>query len=315
MPLIFIGGARGSGKSTLVRALNKNVPEVENINLAVEAKAFTSCDMFKDEYVGMRRLTPEQQYRAVSEVIRRLAENVQENPSRVVFIDGHFISTSYVDNHENFFPLLRDNARLFDKIIWLKIEPDEILYRRFIRERVARTREYIIRDFFAEGLEARLLGKSYPGKLIVCRDDEFFRIVYSHLGQYLIKQTKTDGIPVQRQVQAVLRLLRGEEPHSLSRQLGVTATTLAEWRRSFVKGGTAGLKRYGLDGRDHDREIAREIARLKTLVMKMTAGNQSAQAANQNLSPDFPLALTGPNSSAAPFTWAVRSGVSKKQDA
>ena len=294
MPLIFVGGARGSGKSTLVRALKKNVTEVEHINLALEANAITPCDRFKDEYVGFRRLTPEQQCGAASEVIRRLAENVQENPYRVVFIDGHFISTSYVDNHESFFPLLGDNARLLDKMIWLRIDPGEILYRRFIRERIPRTREYIIRDFFAEGLEAKLLEKSYTGKLIVCRDDEFFRAVYAHFGQYLMRQPEADGIPVQRQVQVVLRLLRGEQPGALSRELGVTVTTLSEWRRSFVRGGVAGLKRRGLDRRDRDREIAREIAHLQTLVMKMIIGNQNVQEANQNLRANPPRKPTVP---------------------
>ena len=285
MPLIFVGGARGSGKSTLVRALKKSVPEVEHINLALEANAITPCDKFKDEYVGFRRLTPEQQYGAASEVVTRLVENLQENPSRVIFIDGHFISTSYVDNHESFFPLLRDNARHLDKIIWLKIDPGEILHRRFIRERIPRTREYIIRDFFAEGFEAKLLGKGYPGKLIICRDDEFYRVVYAHFGQYLMRQAEAPRFPVQRQVQVVLRLLRGEEPGPLSRELGVTVTTLSEWRRSFVRGGVAGLKRRGLDRRDRDREIAREIAHLQTLVMKMVTsnGNQSAQEADQTL--------------------------------
>lgn len=45
-----------------------------------------------------------------------------------------------------------------------------------------------------------------------------------------------------RKMEAVLRILRGEDLDSLSRELGVTAATLSEWRDDFLAAGQAGLK-------------------------------------------------------------------------
>jgi len=42
--------------------------------------------------------------------------------------------------------------------------------------------------------------------------------------------------------QAVLRLLRGEDIDLVSRELGVTAATLSQWRDIFLEAGESGLK-------------------------------------------------------------------------
>ena len=47
-----------------------------------------------------------------------------------------------------------------------------------------------------------------------------------------------------RKAKAVLRLLHGEELDALSRELGVTAATLAQWRERFLAGGQASLKSW-----------------------------------------------------------------------
>jgi len=60
-----------------------------------------------------------------------------------------------------------------------------------------------------------------------------------------------------RKVAAVLRLLKGEDLDTLSRQLKVTAATLSEWREVFLANGVAGLKSREVDGRDE------QIAALK----------------------------------------------------
>ena len=46
----------------------------------------------------------------------------------------------------------------------------------------------------------------------------------------------------QHKSEAVLRLLRGEDIETLSRELGVTAATLSQWRSAFLAGGAESLK-------------------------------------------------------------------------
>lgn len=47
----------------------------------------------------------------------------------------------------------------------------------------------------------------------------------------------------QHKSEAVLRLLRGEDIETLSRELGVTAATLSQWRSAFLVGGAESLKK------------------------------------------------------------------------
>jgi hypothetical protein len=47
----------------------------------------------------------------------------------------------------------------------------------------------------------------------------------------------------QHKSEAVLRLLRGEDIETLSRELGVTAAKLSQWRNTFLAGGADSLKK------------------------------------------------------------------------
>ena len=71
-----------------------------------------------------------------------------------------------------------------------------------------------------------------------------------------------------RKFAAVLRLLRGEDLESLSRELGVTAATLSGWREQFLEGGAANLK-----AREADVENE-ETQRLKSLVADLSMSNE-----------------------------------------
>ena len=71
-----------------------------------------------------------------------------------------------------------------------------------------------------------------------------------------------------RKAATVLRLLRGESLELLSRELGVTAATLAGWRDDFRAGGQAALKSRPADDRDD------EIARLRAKVGELTMDNE-----------------------------------------
>jgi transposase len=71
-----------------------------------------------------------------------------------------------------------------------------------------------------------------------------------------------------RKFAAVLRLLRGEDLETLSRELGVTAAALSGWRDQFLEGGAANLKTQEADV---DNE---ETQRLKSLVADLSMSNE-----------------------------------------
>ena len=71
-----------------------------------------------------------------------------------------------------------------------------------------------------------------------------------------------------RKFAAVLRLLRGEDLETLSRELGVTAATLSGWRERFLEGGAAHLK---VREANVDNE---ETQRLKSLVADLSMSNE-----------------------------------------
>ena len=58
----------------------------------------------------------------------------------------------------------------------------------------------------------------------------------------------------QRKSAAVLRLLRGEDLETVSRELGVTAATLTGWRDAFLAGGEAALMSRAATGEELESE-------------------------------------------------------------
>ena len=58
----------------------------------------------------------------------------------------------------------------------------------------------------------------------------------------------------QRKTAAVLRLLRGEELETVSRELGVTAATLSGWRDAFLAAGEAALTTRAATGEELESE-------------------------------------------------------------
>src|SRR5437588_2221359 len=58
----------------------------------------------------------------------------------------------------------------------------------------------------------------------------------------------------QRKRDAVLRLLRGEDLETVSRELGVTAATLSGWRDAFLAGGEAALRSRAATGEELESE-------------------------------------------------------------
>lgn len=87
-----------------------------------------------------------------------------------------------------------------------------------------------------------------------------------------------------RKTEAVLRLLRGEELDVLSRELGVTAATLAAWRERFLVAGQAALKSRPRDGRDE------EVRRLQAKIGEVLMENELYRERCQALEAGRPLA-------------------------
>jgi transposase len=58
----------------------------------------------------------------------------------------------------------------------------------------------------------------------------------------------------QRKTAAVLRLLRGEDLETVSRELGVTAATLTGWQDAFLAGGEAALATRATTGEELESE-------------------------------------------------------------
>ena len=71
-----------------------------------------------------------------------------------------------------------------------------------------------------------------------------------------------------RKTEVVLRALRGEDLDALSREVGVTAGTIAQWREHFLASGQAGLKSRVADERDD------ELGRLRAKVGELTMENE-----------------------------------------
>ena len=84
-----------------------------------------------------------------------------------------------------------------------------------------------------------------------------------------------------RKSKAILRLLRGEDIDVVSRELGVTAATVAGWRDHFLAGGQAALKTRHADA--HDEEVMRLKAKIGDLTMENELLYEVARRLKQNL--------------------------------
>jgi transposase len=91
-----------------------------------------------------------------------------------------------------------------------------------------------------------------------------------------------------RKMAVVLRLLRGEDIETLSRELGVTAATLSGWREQSLVGMEANLK-----AREADVENE-ETQRLKSLVADLSMSNELLREKIHRLEAGRPLVWRRP---------------------
>jgi transposase-like protein len=98
-----------------------------------------------------------------------------------------------------------------------------------------------------------------------------------------------DGSPergrftARRKQEIVLRLFRGEPLETVSREVGVTAATLSDWRDQFLLAGTAALKSRQPDPAEE------ELGRLQAKIGELTMANELLQEKIGRLEGDRPL--------------------------
>jgi transposase len=100
-------------------------------------------------------------------------------------------------------------------------------------------------------------------------------------------QSKTERgrFSSRKKLDVVLRVLRGDDLDLVSREAGISAAKVSEWRDHFLAGGHASLKSRSADERDT------ELARLKTLVGDLTMRLELSREAVQRLRGGTPLAI------------------------
>ena len=89
---------------------------------------------------------------------------------------------------------------------------------------------------------------------------------------------------VRRKRETVLRLLRGEDLESVSRELGITAARASQWRDQFLVAGQAGLKSRATEAVD---DASR---RLQAKVGELLMENELLYAKVDHLEAGVPLA-------------------------
>ena len=77
------------------------------------------------------------------------------------------------------------------------------------------------------------------------------------------KRSQKGRFSARRKMEAILRLLRGEDLDTVSREIGVTAATLAGWRDRAMSGAETSLKERPRDERDDEiRELHAKIGEI-----------------------------------------------------
>lgn len=87
-----------------------------------------------------------------------------------------------------------------------------------------------------------------------------------------------------RKTEAVLRILRGEDLDTVSRELGVTAARLSSWRDEFLSGGESNLKSCTPTAQDD------EVGRLKGMVGDLTMRLELSRERIRRIESGDPLA-------------------------
>ena len=105
------------------------------------------------------------------------------------------------------------------------------------------------------------------------------------------KKEERGRFTAKRKAEAVMRLLKGEDLDTVSRELAVTAATLSAWRDAFLAGAEANLKSREPTPADD------ENLRLKAKVGELTMENELLRVKAEKLevnAPSFPWRKSRP---------------------
>jgi transposase-like protein len=105
------------------------------------------------------------------------------------------------------------------------------------------------------------------------------------------KKEERGRFTARRKVEAVMRLLKGEDLDTVSRELGATAATLSEWRDAFLASAEAGLK--SREPSAADEENLRLRAKVGELTMEVELLREKAEKLEVN-APHFPWRKSRP---------------------
>jgi len=78
-----------------------------------------------------------------------------------------------------------------------------------------------------------------------------------------------------RKGEAVIRVLGGEDPAAVARELGVTVTDLSLWKEKFIEGGVLRLKRREQDESQELQELRAKVGEL-TMQVELYRKNRPA---------------------------------------
>lgn len=105
------------------------------------------------------------------------------------------------------------------------------------------------------------------------------------------KKEERGRFTARRKSEAVVRLLKGEDLDTISRELGVTAATLSAWRETFLAGAEANLKSREPTPADEDNLRLR--AKVGELTMQVELLREKAEKLEVN-APHFPWRKSRP---------------------
>lgn len=80
-----------------------------------------------------------------------------------------------------------------------------------------------------------------------------------------------------------MRVMGGEDPAAVARELGVTATDLSLWKDRFIAGGIEGLKRREQDESQELRDLKGKVGEL-TMQLELYRKNRPAPGRSRRLS-------------------------------